>query len=157
MVETPARPSAAEVRGWLGTLTDPEIPVVSLLDMGMVHEVRWRDETLCVALRPTYSACPAAHAIKKEVEQLLADRGIRRFEVRLVLSPPWTTADLSAAAREKLRAWGIAPPSDRAPPHCPRCGSAHTTRLAQFGATACRALWRCEDCREPFDYFKPHR
>lgn len=77
--------------------------------------------------------------------------------MRIVLSPPWTTDDLSATAREKLRAWGIAPPSDRAEVICPRCGSAHTSRLAQFGAAACRALWRCEVCREPFDYFKPHR
>lgn len=157
MVETSPRPSAAEVRDWLGTLSDPEIPVVSLLDMGMVHDVRWQDDLLCVALRPTYSACPATQAIKTDVEQLLADRGIRRFEVRIVLSPPWTTDDLSAGAREKLLAWGIAPPSQTAQVACPRCGSVHTSRLAQFGATACRALWRCEDCREPFDYFKPHR
>jgi ring-1,2-phenylacetyl-CoA epoxidase subunit PaaD len=155
MVST-TRMGEAEVRAILAALPDPEIPAVSLTEMGMLHEVRWEGETLKVRLRPTYSACPATAVIRREVERALSDRGIAPVEVSIVLAPAWTTDDITPEGREKLRAYGIAPPG-LGEVACPRCGSTATRLISQFGAAPCRALWRCEDCLEPFDYMKPHR
>ncbi|CAH2808093.1 MAG: 1,2-phenylacetyl-CoA epoxidase, subunit D (EC [uncultured Paraburkholderia sp.] len=159
---------AALTRAWavLETVPDPEIPVISIRELGILRDVRRADDgALEVVITPTYSGCSAMSQIAEDVAQLKPYR----------VAPAWTTDWMTADAREKLRAYGIAPPtgncSSAAPeqekvvcfvlralpaPSCPRCGSAHTERLAQFGSTACKALYRCLDCREPFDYFKPY-
>lgn len=144
---------------------DPEIPVLTLADLGVLRGVARRGDAIVVALTPTYTGCPATAAIQLAVEVALADAGIAGARVETVLSPAWTTDDMTQAGRDKLRAYGIAPPGKGSPAMlfadeevaCPRCGSMHTTRVSEFGSTACKALWRCEDCREPFDYFKCHR
>ena len=124
-----------------------------------------RGDTIIVSLTPTYTGCPATAAIQLAVEIALVEAGIENARVETVLSPPWTTDDITDAGRAKLKAYGIAPPGKGSPAmlfedeqvECPQCGSTHTTRISEFGSTACKALWRCETCREPFDYFKCHR
>ncbi len=170
-MSTLAAPAAAE-RVWaaVGRVADPEIPVLSVLDLGIVREVNVTGEAVEVVITPTYSGCPAMHAIEEAIRRALAEAGFRGARVRTSLSPAWTTDWISAAGREKLRRFGIAPPGARAPGApaplrflrsaaapvaCPNCGSAETERLAEFGSTACKALYRCRDCLEPFDYFKP--
>ncbi|WP_420994201.1 1,2-phenylacetyl-CoA epoxidase subunit PaaD [Cupriavidus sp. 30B13] len=162
----------------LETVPDPEIPVVSLRELGILREVRrGADGAVEVVITPTYSGCPAMAQIAEDIGQALTAAGIAPHRVATVLAPAWTTDWITGEAREKLRRYGIAPPpgncaSPSAPgeatirfvpraaagatPACPQCGSAHTERLAQFGSTACKALYRCLDCREPFDYFKPY-
>lgn len=147
---------------------DPEIPVLTIADLGVLREVTVRgDGTIEVAITPTYSGCPAMHMIEAEIALALERAGIAAARVRTVLSPAWTTDWLSEEGRRKLREYGIAPPrpgsagSRRAlfgteTVACPRCGSPDTRRLSEFGSTACKALWRCEACREPFDYFRCH-
>ncbi len=165
------------VRAWqmLDTLTDPEIPVVTLRDMGIVREVVHRGDALEVIITPTYSGCPAMGQIEDDVRSTLQSLGVP-VRVTTRLSPAWTTDWMNDAARDKLRAYGIAPPercasagvnvvqfaprsaartaADR--PACPLCGSAHTTEVSHFGSTACKALYKCLSCLEPFDYFKPY-
>ena len=163
----PAPPPAllARLRALLAQVPDPEIPVLSVLDLGVVRHLMQRpDGTLEVGVSPTYSGCPATPVIRRDIERALAAAGFRVATVD-VLSPPWTSDWISADGRRKLAAFGIAPPvqavgSARAllhpDPHvpCPRCGSQTTSRLSEFGSTPCKALYRCEACREPFDYFK---
>jgi ring-1,2-phenylacetyl-CoA epoxidase subunit PaaD len=163
---------AAAERVWaaLASVADPEIPVLSVLDLGIVRDVRVSGERVEVAITPTYSGCPATHVIEESIRRALADAGFTDACLRISLSPAWTTDWMSAKGREKLRKFGIAPPGARAPGApatirvlraepaavaCPHCGSADTERLAEFGSTACKALYRCRACREPFDYFKP--
>ena len=170
-------------RAWevLESVPDPEIPVVSIRELGILRDVRRAaDGVLEVVITPTYSGCPAMSQIAEDVEHALEVAKLAPYRVATVLAPAWTTDWMSADAREKLRAYGIAPPTGNCggetpqppatprekvirfvpkalpAPACPRCGSAHTERLAQFGSTACKALYRCLDCREPFDYFKPY-
>lgn len=157
---TPTRLEAA----WalLRGVPDPEVPVLSVVEFGMVREVQEEEDgTLVVTLTPTYSGCPATEAIAADVRAALTPLGPLRLKQRL--DPAWTTDWLSPEAREKLRAYGIAPPCaggeqrislQQAVP-CPRCGHARSERLSQFGSTACKALYRCLSCREPFEYFKP--
>ena len=148
-------PDIATVRGWLDAVPDPEIPVISVVELGVVRDIAWRGDTLCVALSPTYSGCPATSVIRMDVETALRDQGIEKLEVTEQISPPWTTDWIAPAAREKLRAFGIAPPSVAGVPNaCPHCGSDRLTRISQFGSTPCKAQWRCDACLEPFDYFK---
>jgi ring-1,2-phenylacetyl-CoA epoxidase subunit PaaD len=145
-------------------VVDPEIPILTLEDLGILRGVEWRDGRIVVSLTPTYSGCPATLAIKLAVETALLDAGIYTARVETVLSPAWSTDDITDTGRRKLREYGIAPPAANAarilfgeePVACPRCGSTATHRIAEFGSTACKALWRCETCREPFDYFKCH-
>jgi ring-1,2-phenylacetyl-CoA epoxidase subunit PaaD len=135
---------------------DPEIPVLTLEDLGVLRGVERRGDRIVVKLTPTYTGCPATHAIKRDVEAALQDAGLPDACVETVLSPPWTTDEITEQGRRKLREFGIAPPQEagsEAVP-CPRCGSTRTARISEFGSTACKALWRCTDCREPFDYFK---
>ena len=152
-------------------LTDPEIPVVTLRELGILRDVRTTPEGLEVVITPTYSGCPAMGQIEDDVKATLAALGI---EARVVtqLSPAWTTDWMSDEAKEKLRVYGIAPPHQtpaadvsvmrfmRRPAAeavaCPKCGSTHTVVSSQFGSTACKALYKCLDCQEPFDYFKPY-
>ncbi len=148
---------------WLADVPDPEIPVLTIMDLGIVRDVQCSDGVV-VALAPTYSGCPATEVIENSVIATLQDHGIVDITIRRELSPPWTSDWISDAGREKLRAYGIAPPqrggSKRAlldgARHiaCPQCASKNTECTSEFGSTACKASYRCLDCREPFEYFK---
>ncbi|MBS0277900.1 MAG: phenylacetate-CoA oxygenase subunit PaaJ [Proteobacteria bacterium] len=135
----------------LSYVPDPEIPCVSVVDLGIVRDVR--DDA--VIITPTYTGCPATLAIEADIRAVLDKAGLSALKIETVLTPPWSTDWISAEGREKLRAYGIAPPL-RTAPQCPRCGSAHTEELSRFGSTPCKSLHRCLDCREPFDRFKCH-
>ena len=149
------KPELAEVWDWLDDVPDPEIPVISVVDLGIVRGVTWEGDTLNVAVTPTYSGCPATTVIALDIETALRDRGISDIRIRTRLSPPWTTDWLSAKGRAKLEEYGIAPPQPAGgPQRCPRCKSTDVVRVSQFGSTPCKAHWRCKDCLEPFDYFK---
>jgi ring-1,2-phenylacetyl-CoA epoxidase subunit PaaD len=186
--QSAADPTLARAWTVLETVPDPEIPVVSIRELGILRDVRRAaDGTLEVIITPTYSGCPAMSQIAEDIGHALDAAALTPYRIEAVLAPAWTTDWITADAREKLRAYGIAPPTGQcasgsdnndtlnasartaasekvirfvprapAPPACPRCGSAHTERLAQFGSTACKALYRCVACREPFDYFKPY-
>jgi ring-1,2-phenylacetyl-CoA epoxidase subunit PaaD len=174
-----AVPSHAEqIWTWLGTVPDPEIPVISIVDLGIVREVQVADDGACdVTITPTYSGCPAMQVIADAITAALHARGIAQVRLHKQLSPAWTTDWMSAAAKVALRDYGIAPPAQQvidtsrlrpaaavsrriavATPSiaCPLCGSVYTTLVSQFGSTPCKALYQCQTCREPFDYFKPH-
>jgi ring-1,2-phenylacetyl-CoA epoxidase subunit PaaD len=155
----------ARARAAAEAVVDPEIPVLTIADLGVLRDVRLaEDERVEVVITPTYSGCPAMNMIAFEIETAVERAGLGRPRVTTVLHPAWTTDWLTAEGREKLRAYGIAPPEGKAGGRralfgeeqvaCPRCGSRDTERLAEFGSTACKALWRCRACREPFDYFK---
>ena len=149
---TPAL-SEAQVYEWLANVPDPEIPVLSILDLGIVRDVTIKDK-VTVTLTPTYSGCPATEAIESSVLEALKGHGVDEIAIRRVLSPPWTTDWISEDGREKLRKYGIAPPSKSLEIACPQCKSLNTERVSEFGSTACKASWRCCDCLEPFEYFK---
>ena len=144
-------------------VTDPELPFLTLSDMGILRDVRVAGDTVEVAITPTYSGCPAMDVIAIDITTTLAKAGFDNVRIDRVLSPAWTTDWLTAAARDKLRANGIAPP-ERAQGKralfaatevaCPTCGSKSTRRVSEFGSTPCKAHYRCLDCREPFQYFK---
>jgi ring-1,2-phenylacetyl-CoA epoxidase subunit PaaD len=165
---TATRPTEQQVWGWLAEIPDPEIPAVSVVDLGIVRDVAWDGDELAVAVTPTYSGCPATSVIVVQIEEALRARGLDRVRLERRLSPPWTTAWISEEGRRKLTAYGIVPPDESAGPasplsrlggrrravNCPRCGSARTSRVSEFGSTPCKAQYRCEDCLEPFDYFK---
>ena len=158
----------AIVRAWqvLGAVLDPEIPVISVVDLGLIRFVRAGEHGgLEVGLAPTYSGCPATAFIQSQVTAALQEAGFNPVEVIEVLSPPWTSDWLTSEARSKLTAYGIAPPAEsvasprqllRPAPqiHCPRCRSADTVETSHFGSTPCKALHRCNACLEPFEYFK---
>jgi ring-1,2-phenylacetyl-CoA epoxidase subunit PaaD len=137
----------------LDSVMDPEVPALSLWELGVLQDVRREADEIVVVVTPTYSGCPAMHAMEEAVRQRLAEAGHREVKIERRLSPAWTTDWLSNEARSALRNYGIAPPGAT---ECPQCGSARTTPISEFGSTACKALYRCEDCGEPFDYFKPH-
>ena len=148
----------ADVIAALRTVVDPEIPVLTIADIGILRDVTFEDETVVVTITPTYSGCPAMDMIRDEITGALNVAGYQQVDVRMVYSPAWTTDWMSAGAKEKLEAFGIAPPQpasrDRAPVLCPRCRSDHTHTVSEFGSTACKALLVCDECGEPFDYFK---
>ncbi|MGB0411142.1 MAG: 1,2-phenylacetyl-CoA epoxidase subunit PaaD [Pikeienuella sp.] len=149
------KPAVATIWEWLDAVPDPEIPVISVVDLGIVRGVEWDGDILDVAVTPTYSGCPATTVISLDIETALRDRGIETIRIRTQLSPPWTTDWLSDKGRAKLEDYGIAPPrAAGGPEHCPRCKSTNVKRISQFGSTPCKAQWRCGDCLEPFDYFK---
>lgn len=140
---------------WLDAVSDPEIPVISVVDLGIVRGVDWDKETLEVSVTPTYSGCPATSIIALDIETALLDRGIEDVRIKTQISPAWTTDWLSEKGRAKLEDYGIAPPrAAGGPDRCPRCKSQALERISQFGSTPCKAQWRCTDCLEPFDYFK---
>jgi len=157
-------PSTDEIWTWLGEVPDPEIPVISVVDLGIVRGVDWEGETLVVSVTPTYSGCPATTVINLDIESNLRRHGIEKLRIDRRLSPPWSTSWMTAEAREKLKAYGIAPPVEGTGACavsrgaltviCPRCHSSKTERVSQFGSTPCKAAYRCADCLEPFDYFK---
>lgn len=158
-------------RAWevLRRVPDPEIPVISVTDLGIVRDVMIdADDGVEVVVTPTYAGCPATEVIRASIEEALRAAGAASVLVSTRLSPPWTTEWIAPEARKRLREYGIAPPHAlpldeqpirfaprRLPVECPRCRSDDTERLSQFGATACKALYRCRTCREPFEYFKP--
>jgi len=155
--------SREQVLDWLSEVPDPEIPVLTIADLGIVRGVSIDDE-VTVELTPTYSGCPATEVIEQSVIDVLRKHGVEDVSIRRVLSPPWTTDWISAAGRDKLKEYGIAPPlqgaSKRELLHgdrniaCPRCASLNTAVVSEFGSTACKASYKCSDCLEPFEYFK---
>jgi len=149
-------PSVEQVWEWLSAVPDPEIPVISLTDLGIIRDVAWQDDdTLVVTVTPTYSGCPATSIINLDIETALRGHGIEKIELKRQLSPAWTTDWLSEEGRAKLEEFGIAPPQPAGgPDRCPHCGSENVEKVSQFGSTPCKATWRCKDCLEPFDYFK---
>ncbi len=146
----------AEARAVAAGVEDPEIPVLTIEDLGILRDVRLDGDTVEVVVTPTYSGCPAMNVIAWEIEAALHRAGFASVRVRSVLSPAWTTDWMSEDGKRKLRAYGIAPPDRSAPPACPQCGSRSTELISPFGSTSCKALHRCLSCREPFDAFKCH-
>jgi len=142
----------AAIEAVLAAVPDPEIPAVSVVDLGIVRDVA--DDK--VTITPTYSGCPATDFIERNIREALDASGYRDVVIETVLTPPWTTDWISEAGREKLRAYGIAPPELAKAATCPRCGSTETEEVSRFGSTPCKAQWRCKDCLEPFDRFKCH-
>ncbi|MFI9231527.1 1,2-phenylacetyl-CoA epoxidase subunit PaaD [Streptomyces rimosus] len=153
------------LRDLAGSVPDPELPVVTLAELGILRGLRMTGPgRVEVELTPTYTGCPAIETMSADIECVLHDNGIPQVEVRTVLSPPWTTDAITAEGRRKLAEFGIAPPRPTGPAggpvpvalaiRCPHCGSTDTTLLSRFSSTACKALRRCESCREPFDHFK---
>lgn len=150
-----ARASVSDVWVWLADVPDPEIPAISLVDLGIIRDVQWDADTLEVTVTPTYSGCPATSIINFEIEAALRAKGIENLTLKRQISPPWTTEWMSNAGRAKLEAYGIAPPRPAGgPERCPLCQSTVVEKISQFGSTPCKAQWRCTDCLEPFDYFK---
>jgi ring-1,2-phenylacetyl-CoA epoxidase subunit PaaD len=154
-------------RAWdaAAQVVDPEIPVLTIADLGVLRDVTVHDGCVEVAITPTYSGCPAMNMIALEIELALEREGMTHSKVRTVLSPAWTTDWMSEDGRRKLKDYGVAPPIPASGRRalfgeqvvsCPQCGSDNTELLSEFGSTSCKALWRCKSCREPFDYFKCH-
>lgn len=144
-----------QVWQWLGDVPDPEIPVISLVDLGVIRDVVWDKDVLHLTVTPTYSGCPATSVIEIDIRSALRSHGIEYVTLTRQISPAWTTDWLSDAGRSKLLEYGIAPPNTvRGPAKCPRCQSADLEKVSQFGSTPCKALWKCKNCLEPFDYFK---
>jgi len=149
-----------EVWSLLDGISDPEIPVVSLWDLGILQDVRKEGDTLVVTITPTYCGCPAMTEIEQDIERKLRQAGHEPLRIETRLSPPWSTDMISPEARQALEGYGIAPPCSACTagggqPACPHCGSQETRPVSEFGSTACKALWQCDACQEPFDYFKP--
>lgn len=155
----------AHIWEWLKEVSDPEIPALNVVEMGIVRDVRITDGSCEVLITPTYSGCPAMNTIEEDIREVLVEKNITPFTITTVLSPAWTTDWMSEEAREKLRREGIAPPQRGSKDKgllmgkirdvkCPRCGSLHTEMISLFGSTACKSLYKCQDCLEPFDYFK---
>ena len=151
----------------LEQVSDPEIPVLTVLDMGIIRAVNRDGKAVEVVITPTYSGCPAMDMLTVDIKAVLQEHGFDNATVTTVLSPAWTTDWMSEAGKKKLKAYGIAPPEGTTVDksvlfaqdkkiQCPQCDSRNTKMLSQFGSTACKALYQCEDCKEPFDYFKCH-
>jgi ring-1,2-phenylacetyl-CoA epoxidase subunit PaaD len=170
-IETVARPRPAsgperEIWNLAATVVDPEVPVVTIEDLGVLRRVELREDGgVVVQITPTYSGCPAVDAMRDDVVSVLTEAGYRDVRVDVVLAPAWTTDWMSESGREKLEAYGIAPPAPRRTDgkvnlgvgvRCPRCSSLDTRETSHFGSTSCKALYVCRRCQEPFDYFKEH-
>lgn len=151
----------------LEDVKDPEVPVLSVVDLGIVRKVSTQDDHIDITITPTYSGCPAMDVISMDIRLKLMEKGFRNVRVRQSLSPAWTTDWMSEEGKQKLKAFGIAPPNPRQQfcntemfaeeaVQCPHCGSYHTRLVSQFGSTACKAMYQCSDCKEAFDYFKCH-
>ncbi len=160
-------PSRGDLFEILDAVKDPEVPVISIVELGIVRDAQATQAGVEVTVTPTYSGCPAMREIETEIRRVLQEQGFGPVTIRTVYSPAWTTDWIGAAAREKLESYGIAPPrpvdaSDElvtigrrvAPPRCPYCKSTQTVRQSEFGSTACKAIWLCRDCRQPFEEFK---
>ncbi|MDE2427295.1 MAG: phenylacetate-CoA oxygenase subunit PaaJ [Burkholderiales bacterium] len=167
-------PDVGQIREWLQQVPDPEIPVISVIDLGIVRDIRWQENdegaTCIITITPTYSGCPAMQVIAEGIAEILHAHDIHLVQLETQLSPAWSTDWMSESGKQKLQGYGIAPPvqqvidisgirrhtiSDPVVP-CPQCGSLETRLVSQFGSTACKALYKCQSCLEPFDYFKCH-
>jgi ring-1,2-phenylacetyl-CoA epoxidase subunit PaaD len=144
----------AAIMAVLETVPDPEIPVLTITDLGIVRGIAHNPPRVLVS--PTYTGCPATVAIEASIREALDRGGFHDVRIERVLFPPWSTDWITERGRERLHAYGIAPPSPSAAAECPQCGSANTVEVSRFGATPCKAQWRCNDCLEPFDRFKCH-
>jgi len=175
MTVLPQHINETEKKIWslLETVTDPEVPVLSVLDLGIIRNVQVdmvgeKISSIKITITPTYSGCPAMDVISMSIRMVLSEAGFKEIEINQVLSPAWTTEWMTSEGKDKLKAYGIAPPQYKQTVctpdafqqeeaiQCPQCNSWHTILISQFGSTACKALYRCEDCKEPFDYFKCH-
>jgi len=149
----------------LSTISDPEIPVLSILDLGIVRKVELNENQVDITITPTYTGCPAMDAIRMNIRLVLLQHGYSTINIHTVLSPVWSTDNITEKGKQQLKAYGIAPPigsskmerflEDITVP-CPQCNSTNTSLVSQFGSTACKALFKCNECKEPFDYFKCH-
>jgi ring-1,2-phenylacetyl-CoA epoxidase subunit PaaD len=157
-------PTRDELFDILDAVKDPEVPVVSVVELGIVRDANATDAGIVITITPTYSGCPAMREIEEEIERALEDRGLGPVSIRTTYTPAWTTDWITPTAREKLEAYGIAPPGrandDELVPlvravRCPYCKSTNTERKSAFGSTACKAIWVCRECRQPFEEFKP--
>ena len=165
---TPRQIDKQTIYSYLEEINDPEVPVLSIIDLGIVRDVRMNDEELEVVITPTYTGCPAMDMISATIKIQLATLGFKKVKITQVLSPAWTTEWMSEAGKRKLKEYGIAPPNPKQQVcdqelfaaaegvQCPHCDSYRTHRISEFGSTACKALYQCDDCKEPFDYFKCH-
>lgn len=158
-----AKQIVPEIYSILETITDPEVPVLSIVDLGIVRDVKLNEEGIEVVITPTYTGCPAMDTITISIKLALAEQGYKNVKVTSLLSPAWTTGWMSEAGKRKLKEYGIAPPQTRSDRpgltdniQCPQCHSGNTKLISEFGSTACKALYQCNDCKEPFDYFKCH-
>jgi ring-1,2-phenylacetyl-CoA epoxidase subunit PaaD len=151
MVAAALQDETAPIWAVLGEVADPEIPVISVVELGIVRSV----EPGRVVVTPTYTGCPATQVIERDIRDALDSAGYRDVRIETVLAPAWTTDWISPEGRRKLHAYGIAPPTSQAVA-CPQCGSTDTEEISRFGSTPCKALWRCRACAEPFDLFKCH-
>lgn len=159
-----APPTVADVRAVLEEVRDPEIPILTIADLGILREVILEDGGFVIVITPTYSGCPAMNTIEQDIRTALTAAGIAHARIETRLAPAWTTDWLSTAGRRKLLEVGIAPPAEGSTNKrllgdtpviaCPQCASENTERISEFGSTACKALYRCRECLEPFDYFK---
>jgi ring-1,2-phenylacetyl-CoA epoxidase subunit PaaD len=156
--------SAAEVWTWLGEIADPEIPVLSITDLGIVRDVAWNNDAdqLTITITPTYSGCPAMDVIADDIRHSAKDHGVEKLRLLTQLSPAWTTDWMKDDAKARLREYGIAPPAsslvqiEAAQPACPHCGSVEIQIVSRYGSTPCQALYKCLSCLEPFNAFKRH-
>ncbi|MHA4812138.1 1,2-phenylacetyl-CoA epoxidase subunit PaaD [Flavitalea flava] len=160
--------STKQIWSLLAEVKDPEVPVLSITDLGIIRDIKVDQEQVEVFITPTYSGCPAMDVIRINIKMALLQHGFPKVKINTVLSPAWTTDWMSEKGKQQLKAYGIAPPTpvqqvchtklfhQEEAISCPRCNSYHTQRISEFGSTACKALYRCLDCREPFDYFKCH-
>lgn len=148
----------AQITDLLKQVTDPEIPVVSIADLGILREIKTENDQLEIVITPTYTGCPAMMEIEKDINNTLKSAGILEFKITTVLSPAWSTDFMTEIGKQKLKEYGIAPPNptDENDIECPNCKSHNTEMISQFGSTACKSLFKCHDCLEPFDYFKCH-
>lgn len=156
------------IYAYLEEIKDPEVPVLSIIDLGIVRDVKMNDDEIEIVITPTYTGCPAMDMIAATIKIELATLGFTKIKVTQVLSPAWTTDWMSEGGKRKLKDYGIAPPNPKQQVcdqklfaeaeavQCPHCNSYHTHRISEFGSTACKALYQCDDCKEPFDYFKCH-
>ena len=152
----------------LETVTDPEVPVLSVIDLGIIRDIKLNNEEVEVIITPTYSGCPAMDVISMSIKMTLLSHGYKNIKIKQVLTPAWTTDWMSEEGKQKLKEYGIAPPNPKQQVcddklfaqdeavQCPHCHSYHTHRISEFGSTACKSLYQCDDCKEPFDYFKCH-
>lgn len=159
---------AQKISSILETVTDPEVPVLSIRDLGVLRDVKMKGEEIEVIITPTYSGCPAMDVIRQQIRMALLEHGYKNVSITTVLSPAWTTDWMTEEGKEKLKAYGIAPPNPKQQVcntklfaeeeaiQCPHCNSFNTRRVSEFGSTACKALYQCNACHEPFEYFKCH-
>lgn len=160
--------SVSKIKSALAEVTDPEIPVLSIHEMGILRDVSFENGVVNITITPTYSGCPALDQITSDIKETLTKSGYLKHQVQIVLSPAWTTDWMDEDAKKKLREYGIAPPCKtidldsrtgehrlQFTPRCPQCNSLNTVQQSEFGSTACKSLWKCKACLEPFDYFKP--